>query len=185
MLEIHLINKKWVQVDQIRMIWDWINLGLCWSLKIVQHNKTVEFVVYSVKFRSFFSWVVLVFLIQLNFGLFLVGWSLYSCLNTIWSPSGYVACFLNLSFDCTVLLESEFGSLEHDLCKLIEFSKINRKNSKYHLLWHNVIINKSHVITRPVFCCVVLSFRVLFFLYFFALLKLCIIWKCTTKITSA
>ena len=40
---------------------------------------------------------------------------------------------------------SEFDSLEHDLYKLIELLK---KNSKYHLLWHNIILNKSHVITR-------------------------------------
>ena len=48
-------------------------------------------------------------------------------------------------------MESQFGSVEHDLYNLTEIWKITRKNSKYHLLWHKVIVNKSHVITRPVY----------------------------------
>ena len=43
------------------------------------------------------------------------------------------------------------GSLEHGLYKLIEVWTIHRKNSKYNLLWHNVTVNKSHVISRPVY----------------------------------
>ena len=37
--------------------------------------------------------------VYLIFGLFPIGWSQYSCLNTALSPRGYVACFLSLSFD--------------------------------------------------------------------------------------
>ena len=44
-------------------------------------------------------------------------------------------------------LKSEYGSLEHGLYKLIEVWTIYQKNSKYNLLWHNVTVNKNHVIT--------------------------------------
>ena len=46
-------------------------------------------------------------------------------------------------------METEFCSLDHGLYKLIEVWMIYRKNSKYSLLWHNVTVNKSHIITRP------------------------------------
>ena len=60
------------------------------SLKIVQHNIFfVVFVVCSVYSlsRSFSSWVGPVY-----------------CLNTVRSPLGYVACFLNLPFDVLSVL---------------------------------------------------------------------------------
>ena len=53
-------------------------------IKTVQYNNFVVFVVFLVysMVRSFSNWVVPVFLIEY-----------------LWSPPGYVACFLNLSFD--------------------------------------------------------------------------------------
>jgi hypothetical protein len=42
--------------------------------------------------------VLVVFLVS-TFRHFLVGWFQYSYLNNVESPLGYVACFLNLSFD--------------------------------------------------------------------------------------
>jgi hypothetical protein len=53
------------------------------SLKIVQHDIIVVLVVFLVStFRHFLVW-----------------WFQYSYLNNVESPLGYVACFLNLSFD--------------------------------------------------------------------------------------
>ena len=46
-------------------------------------------------------------------------------------------------------MESEFGSLEHDLYKLIKLWKINRKNSKYHFMWNNVIHGKQKLRDHP------------------------------------
>ena len=40
-------------------------------------------------------------------------------------------------------MESEFGSLEHGIYKLIEVWTIYRNDSKYNLLWHNVTVKKS------------------------------------------
>jgi hypothetical protein len=58
------------------------------SLKIVQHDIIV---------------VLVVFLVS-TFRHFLVGWFQYSYLNSVESPLGYVACFLNLSFDVLSVL---------------------------------------------------------------------------------
>ena len=49
-------------------------------------------------------------------------------------------------------MESEFGSLEHGLYKIIEVRTIYRKNSKWHNVTVNsdtITVNKSRVITRP------------------------------------
>ena len=78
--------------------------------------------------------------------------TLWSKIRIIIKDSQICASINNISaiLESFIPLESEFVFLEHDPNKLIKLWKINRKNSKYHLLWHSVIVNISHVITRPV-----------------------------------